>query len=215
MENTRDFGAERFDAKARQGAEVVKELEKRGHKGYYVETAQQALELVLSLIPQGASVGIPGTTTIREIDAIKALANRGNPVIHHWDPSLSPTERDEARFNENNGDVFLTSSNAITEEGVMVNIDGAGNRLAGMSWSRGTRIFVVGMNKLCPDTESALRRVHDVVAPANAARLQLKSPSAATTLHQICRVTLITEQAPVMPVGKESHVILVGESLGY
>ena len=173
---------------------MSKELARRGHVPFYCETAEEALAKVLELIPESASVGIPGTVTIRELGAVDALVARGNRVVHHWDPSFTPQQRDEARFEEMNCDALLVSSNAITKEGVLVNIDGSGNRVAAMCWSRGDRIFVVSMNKVCPDIESE----NGCVSPAS-----------------LCRAVLITEQAPTMPSGKKSYVILVGEPLGY
>ncbi len=205
-------------------ATMAKRLEARGHVPFYAETAEEALQKVLELIPEGASVGVPGTVTIREIGAIEALTARGNKVVHHWNPSATPEELIEARFAENASDVFLVSSNAITKDGVLVNIDGFGNRVAGMCWSRGDRIFVISMNKVCPDVETAIKRVHDCAAPPNQMRLGGKSPCAVTGCHpekgcsgpaSVCRAILITEQAPNMLPGKKSYVILVGEPLGY
>ena len=203
---------------------MSKELARRGHVPFYCETAEEALAKVLELIPEGASVGIPGTVTIRELGAVDALVARGNRVVHHWDPSFTLQQRDEARFEEMNCDALLVSSNAITKEGVLVNIDGSGNRVAAMCWSRGDRIFVVSMNKVCPDIESAIARVRECATPPNALRLGCKTPCAVTGCHakngcvspaSLCRAVLITEQAPTMPSGKKSYVILVGEPLGY
>ena len=188
---------------------MSKELARRGHVPFYCETAEEALAKVLELIPEGASVGIPGTVTIRELGAVDALVARGNRVVHHWDPSFTPQQRDEARFEEMNCDALLVSSNAITKEGVLVNIDGSGN---------------LSMNKVCPDIESAIARVRECATPPNALRLGCKTPCAVTGCHakngcvspaSLCRAVLITEQAPTMPSGKKSYVILVGEPLGY
>ena len=202
---------------------MTKKLELRGHTAFYAENAEEALKKVLELIPEGASVGVPGSVTIREIGAVDALTARGNKVVHHWVPGATATERDEARFEEFNCDALLVSSNAITKDGVLVNIDGSGNRVAAMCWSRGDRIFVISMNKVCPDVESAIKRIRESATPPNALRLKLKSPCASTGCHAqgcvgpncLCRTILITENAPNMPFGKKSYVILVGEPLGY
>ncbi len=218
--NDTPYGHYRAEAYRRMGLALKARLERRGHVAFYVDTAQEAKEKVLELIPPGASVGVPGTATIREIGAIEALEARGNTVVHHWDPQLTAEQRDQARFDENLCDVFLTSSNAITEGGVLVNIDGAGNRLAGMCWSRGDRIFVVGINKLCHDTASAIQRCHNPAAVINAVRFKVESAQGHVATEPldsegICRVTLITELAPTMPIGKKSYVIVVGQALGY
>lgn len=205
-------------------ASMEKHLVRRGHVPFYAATASEALEKVLALIPVGASVGIPGSVTIREIGAVEALQGRGHKVVQHWDPKATAAEKLEARFEEAQCDVFLTSSNAITKDGVLVNIDGSGNRVAAMCWSRGDRIYVVGMNKVCPDVASALARVRDRAAPPNALRLKSKTPCAVMGCHaekgclgpdSLCRAVLIMEQAPTMPDGRKSYVILVGEELGY
>lgn len=139
----------------------------------------------------------------------KHLSRRGHVPFY----AATAAEKLEARFEEAQCDVFLVSSNAITKDGVLVNIDGSGNRVAAMCWSRGDRIYVVGMNKVCPDVESALARVRDRVAPPNAQRLSSSGRSVAP--DSICRAVLIMEQAPTMPDGKKSYVVLVGEELGY
>ena len=173
---------------------MFKGLKQRGHEPFYAETAEEALAKVLELIPAGASVGIPGTVTIRELGAPEALAARGNRVVHHWDPSFTPAQRDDARFEEMQCDALLVSSNAITKDGVLVNIDGSGNRVAAMCWSRGDRIFVISMNKVCPDIESAIARVREQATPPNALRLGCKTPCALTGCHQ-----------PQQPVPRRAH----------
>ncbi|NLO57666.1 MAG: LUD domain-containing protein, partial [Synergistaceae bacterium] len=101
------------------GKTVVKNLASRGFEAVYADTKKEALEEVLKIIPGGASVGIPGSVTIREIGAMEALAERGCPVIHHWDPSLSPEERLQKLQDELLADYFLTSSNAVTQDGML------------------------------------------------------------------------------------------------
>ncbi|MDY3868883.1 MAG: lactate utilization protein [Pyramidobacter sp.] len=224
MKKETPFGAAVKESWRLLAEHMIKKLTVRGHTAFYAETAEKALEKILELIPAGASVGVPGTVTVRELGAIEALQARGSRVVHHWIPGATPDERDEARFAEFDCDALLVSSNAITKDGVMVNIDGSGNRLAAMCWSRGDRIFVVSMNKVCPDVESAVKRVRECATPPNAVRQKMKSPCAVNGCHadggcigpqSLCRTLLITEQAPFMPFGKKSYVILVGEPLGY
>lgn len=226
MSNVSVFSEALLTARRSLGATMIAKLEKRGHTAFYVDTAAEALRKVLELIPAGASVGVPGTVTIRQIGAIEALRERGNKVVHHWGNDgktvRSQEELTEARFAENAADVLLVSTNAITEDGVMVNIDGAGNRVGGMCWSRGDRIFVVGMNKVCPDLNAAIARAHDPAAVVNATRLHSGTPCEKLGCHigcvgpqSICRLILITDQAPQMPYGHKSYVILVGENLGF
>jgi L-lactate utilization protein LutB len=199
---------------------VAAECSKKGFQAVYADSPEEALEKVLSLIPQGTAVGISGSVSVREIGAIEALEKRGNPVVQHWDPSLKTTEEKKARLLEEiSCTVHLTGTNAITQDGMLVNIDGTGNRTAAMSWGPGKIIFVVGINKICPDLETAIRRVRDVATPPNALRLGIDTPCAKTghcmncnSPQRVCRALLILERATM---GRESHVIIVGEPLGY
>lgn len=213
------FNATREEWKKNLGASIVKGLESRGHHACYVKTKEEALKKVIDLISEEDSVGIPGSATIREIGAIEAFEKRGNKVTHHWDPSILPEEKADVLKKELGSDVFLTSSNAITYDGVLVNIDGAGNRLAGMCWTGNRIIYVVSLNKACPDVDSAIRRVRDVATPMNAIRLGIDVPCAKLGYHTgckppktLCRALLILENATM---GRNSQVILVGEDLGY
>ena len=207
-------------AKAREalGQAVVRALEAKGYKATYVPSREAALEEVLKLIPQGVSVGVPGSVTIREIGAMEKLKERGCTVYQHWDTGLSPEENKQARADEVSSDYFLTSTNAITRGGLMVNIDGTGNRLSAMAWGRNTLIFVVGVNKVVSDLNAAIKRSRSSTS-ANSIRLNLDTPCAKTgycvdcdTPSRICRLVLILERA--VP-GRETHVIMVGEDLGF
>ncbi|MBQ3449861.1 MAG: LUD domain-containing protein, partial [Synergistaceae bacterium] len=125
------------------GNDLVKALKRRGFEAEYVPTGEEALKRVLELVPENASVGIPGTVTVRAIGALDALKARGNVIYQHWGP-MTNEERRIARDRENGADVFLTSANAVTREGQIINIDGTGNRVAGMAWGNGLVLFVVG-----------------------------------------------------------------------
>ncbi len=202
------------------GNAMVKNLEKKGYKALYVATADKAKDSVMELIPEGASVGIPGSVTIRELGLLEELEKRGNKVVHHWDPSLAGRERLKRLSDELLCDVFLTSANAITIDGTIVNIDGNGNRVAGMAWAMGKIIYVIGMNKVCPgDVDAAIARVKNFATPPNAMRLNIKTPCASLgycidcdSPERVCRAMLVLERAPS---GRECHVILVGETLGF
>ncbi len=212
------FDAARIKAQGILGQSVVKELQAKGYQSVYTETKEQALEEVLKLIPGGASVGIPGTVTIREIGAMEKLAERGCKIFHHWNPNLTPEERMRMLQDENSADYFLTSANAITRDGKIVNIDGNGNRVSGMAFGRGTLIFVIGMNKVVPNLDEALTRIR-TATPPNVLRLGGNTPCVQTgycvdcdSPARVCRALLILER-PVS--GRKAHVIMVGENLGY
>lgn len=199
------------------GLDAVRALEKRGFSAEYVPTGQDALKRILEIIPQNATVGIPGTVTIRDIGALDALRERGNKIFQHWG-QMSDKERREARFLENTADVFLTSANALTRDGEIINIDGTGNRVAGMSWGNGLVLFVIGINKLAFDLSDGLKRARSATIP-NAIRQNVETAcvKAGHCVNcrddkSMCRAILILER-PVK--GRQYHIIIVGENLGY
>ena len=199
------------------GNDAVKALQRRGFEAEYVATSSEALKRILEIIPENASVGIPGTVTVRDIGALDALKERGNVIYQHWGP-MTPEERREARFKENEADVFLTSANAITRDGEIINIDGTGNRVAGMAWGRGLVLFVVGINKLAFDLTDGIKRAKSATIP-NAIR-QNEQTACVKAGHcvnchdeaNMCRAILILAQAVK---GRKYHVIIIGENLGY
>ena len=201
------------------GNAVVEELKKKGFFALYTDTKEEALEEVLKIIPEGATVGIPGSITIREIGVLDKLKEKGHTVFHHWDTSLSSEEKLKMRKEELVSDIFLTSSNALTFDGMLVNIDASGNRVSGMAWGNNKIIFVVGINKITFNIESAIQRIRDKATPPNAIRLKIDTPCSHTghclncdSPKRLCRALLILERATI---GRESHVIIVGQKLGY
>ncbi len=208
----------RIKANELLGKSVVKELNKKGYEAVYAPTKEEALAEVLKLIPEGAVVGVPGTVTVREIGAMEKLAERGCTIHHHWNPSLSPEERMQTLMDEYCADYFLTSANAITRDGMIVNIDGNGNRVSAMAWGRNVLIFVIGINKVAGSLEEAVNRAR-TATPPNVLRLNGDTPCTQTgycvdcdSPSRVCRALLILERPTN---GRRTHVIMVGESLGY
>ena len=200
------------------GNDVVKALKRRGFEAEYVPTGADALKRVLEIIPADASVGIPGTMTIRDIGAFDALKERGNVIYQHWGGDMNSKETRAARFKENQADVFLTSANALTRDGLIINIDGTGNRVAGMAWGDGLVLFVIGINKLAFNLEDGIQRAKIATIP-NAIRQNVetacvKAGHCVSCLNEdsMCRAILILNQAVK---GRKYHVIVVGENLGY
>lgn len=217
--NQNPFKAAREKRNRILGDSLVKKLTANGFLASYVDTKEEALSEVLGIIPEDASVGIPGSVTIREIGALEKLRERGCTVIHHWDPSLSPEQRLKTLEDELLADFFLTSSNAVTLDGMLVNIDGNGNRVSGMAWGRNTLIFVIGLNKVAGTVDEAISRTRNLATPPNALRLGVETPCSKTghcvdcnSPSRVCRALLILERATG---GRKTHVILVGEDLGY
>ena len=201
------------------GQTIVKAMSAKGFIAEYADTKEQAMDAVLRIIPEGASVGIPGSVTIREIGAFEKLRERGCAIFHHWDPSFTPEQRKQAWKDEAASDYFLTSSNGVTYDGMLVNIDGNGNRVGAMAWADNPIIYVVGVNKASRDIQSALDRIRDHATPPNALRLHVDTPCSKVghcvdcdASTRVCRAVLILER-PTM--GRKTHVIIVGEDLGY
>jgi hypothetical protein len=212
------FEEARGKAREALGHSVVKALKAKGYEATYAPSKEAALEEVLKLIPQGASVGVPGTVTVREIGAMEKLKERGCTIYHHWNPALSPEERSQVLMDEFCADYYLTSANAVTRDGKIVNIDGNGNRVSGMAWGRNTLIFVIGVNKVASDLDAAIVRAR-TATPPNALRLNENTACTKTgycvdcnSPERVCRALLILE----MPCrGRKTHVIMVGEDLGF
>lgn len=202
------------------GMSVCKILEKHGFAAMYVKNKEEALTAAMNLIQEGATVGVPGSVTIREIGLIEALEKRGTKAAVHWDPALKPEDRKARFIEELTSDWFVMSTNAITsDKGVFVNIDGTGNRVGAMSWAPGKLLIILGVNKITPDIASAMARVKNTATPPNVLRLGGKAPCAVVGHcmdcdgeSRVCRIVTMMERAPF---GRECHVIIVGEDLGY
>lgn len=212
-----------FDEARKKGFEVkgkalVEALKKLGYKACYANDKESALSEVLKIIPEKSSVGVPGTVTIREIGAMDKLAERGCTVIHHWDPNFTPEQRKDACMDEYCCDYILTSTNAVTCDGTMVNIDGNGNRVSAMAWGKNVLIFVVGVNKIAANLDEAITMARAATIP-NAIRLHIEPPCVkigrcvnCDSASRVCKAMLILERPTT---GRETHVIVVGEPLGY
>jgi L-lactate utilization protein LutB len=192
-------------------------LEKNGFQTFFVPTKDKALDKVLSFIPSNANVGIGGSATLREINLIEALTARGNTVFEHWS---QPEENVTSIMRKQlNSDVFVASSNAVTEDGKLINIDNAGNRVAAMIFGPKNVILVIGINKIVKDLEEGMRRLKNIAAPMNAKRRGDKTPCATTgictdceTSDRVCRIITIMEKKPSRT---DMTLILVGEELGF
>lgn len=198
---------------------VARALKRNGIEAYVAKDSAEALRKALSLIPKGASVGLGGSRTVVEIGLLDAL-RRGKYVLYdQYKESLSREEAIEIRKKGTQADCFIAGSNAITEDGKIVNVDGMGNRLAGFCYGPQRVIIVVGRNKIVPDLEAALWRVKNVAAVMNAIRFGLNTPCVRTgscsdcdSPQRICNLTLIIEKQKM--VGR-IWVILVNRDLGF
>lgn len=201
----------------KSGPTLVKALEKRQFEAYYCSTAAEAVEKVLSLIPAGDTVSWGGVMTVDELGIKERLYQRGQPLIDR-DTARTPKERMSMLHQSLTCDTFLMSSNAISKNGELVNIDGTGNRVAALCFGPKQVIVVAGMNKVMGDLESAIARARNVAAPANAQRFPVKTPCTATGQCVDCTSTdCICAQMVITRICKPAgriKVVLVGENLG-
>lgn len=197
---------------------VIKNLARRNIEAVYCPTAREAVEKVLEMIPQGSSITWGGSMSIRDIGIPAALADAGKYEVYDRDKAPDRAAATEIYLKAFTCDYYLSSANAITEDGVIVNIDGTGNRVAAITFGPRNVIFIIGMNKLTQDTDSALARARSLAAPVNTARFDIQTPC---KLDGVCHNCLSDDSIcnyihylRHSPKGKHK-VILVGESIGY
>ena len=194
---------------------VIKGLESRNMSGYWAATKEEALEKALSLIPEGASVTMGGAMSAHEIGLVDAL-QKGNYRFIDRD---AIADKRAAMLAAYDADVFLSSANAMTEDGMMVNIDGNANRVSAIAQGPKKVIFIVGMNKICDDLDGAMKRARNVAAPINAQRFGLNTPCTKTGACMDCKSPdTICCQFLITRFSRHAgriHVILVNDSLGF
>lgn len=200
--------------------QIIAELGRKRMAGSFAPTIDQAREEVLKMIPEGSTVYRCGSTSLAEIgfwESVRALP--GVAVIDPYLPELSPEEGLEQRRRGLSADLMISSTNAITLNGVLVNLDGMGNRVAALAFGPKKVILVVGMNKVVPDLDAAFKRVKHHAAPLNNIRYGLPNPCVETGLCSDCRTpTRICNMWSVIEghmVKDRIHVKLVGEPMGY
>ena len=193
---------------------VIKGLQSRNMSGYYAASKEDALKQALELIPEESTISMGGCMSAHEIGLINALES-GN--YHYLDRSKMDSR--EGLLAAYDSDIFLSSANAITNDGIMVNIDGNSNRVSCIAQGPKKVIFIVGMNKVCADLDSAMKRARNVAAPINAQRFDIKTPCKETgkcfdckSPDTICCQFLITRYS--RHIGR-IHVILVNDDLGF
>lgn len=189
----------------KQAAVIIKNLKKRNMDGYYCASCADAVAKAMELIGKDSSVGFGGSMTLKECGLMDALNASDVRLL----------DRSEA----SGADYFLMSTNAITLDGQLVNIDGSGNRVASLIYGPAHVVIIAGMNKVAKDVDSAIERVHTTAAPPNAMRLSMNTPCGVTgvcadclSADCICAHTVITRYSRI---SGRIAVILVGESLGY
>lgn len=197
---------------------LIPKLEMRKFEVYYCDTAKEASDKAVSLIDKCDTVSWGGSKTLAETGIIDRVRREGFSVIDR-DTAKTPEERGEMMRKALLCDTFLTSTNAISSDGILVNIDGMGNRVAAMCFGPKNVIVVAGMNKLCDTVEEAEKRVHDVAAPKNAERFGLTETGCSVgkcsdCLSKECMCSYVVKTRQSKVPGR-IKIILVGESLGF
>lgn len=202
-----------------QAETIIKQLEKRNMKGFYCRHSSDAVTLALSLVQCNQTVAFGGSMTLSEIGLLEKLNCRSDIRFLNRNLAKTTQEAEAIMFQSFQSDCYFMSTNAITTQGELINIDGNGNRVASLIYGPKKIIIIAGMNKVVPTVEDGIRRIHLIAAPTNCNRLNCKTPCYKTGVcsdcHSddcICANTVITRHSRKKD---RIQVILVGEELGY
>lgn len=194
---------------------VIAGINSRNMTGYYAASKEEALKMALELIPEGSTIAMGGCTSAAEIGLVDAVKSGKYNYIDRY----AAQDRRAAELAAFNADVFIGSANAITEDGVMVNIDGNANRVAAYAYGPKKLVLIVGMNKITADVDSAMKRARNIAAPVNAQRFGLSTPCSKTGSCMNCKSPdTICCQFLVTRFSKHPgriHIILVNDNLGF
>jgi len=197
---------------------MIKNFSQRNIEAFYCDDRNQAVSLAMEMMKDGNTVGFGGSETLNEIGILDTIKNSSLTLIDR-NIAKTPEEKKEMYFKNAMADYFLMSSNAVTIDGELINIDGNGNRVACLIHGPEHVILIVGMNKVVTDVDSGVARVRNVASPANAARLGTRTPCGAVghcgncnSPDCMCCQVVITRHS--RHTGR-IKVILVGEELGY
>lgn len=207
---------------------TIKSLEKNGFNVFYAQKSEIARKKILDIIPKSSSVGIGGdSATLRQIGVLEEFSKEGRPVINPFSVEicrlLNSGECDKKQHSRLIKlsllcDYFLTGTNALTQDGKLVNTDSAGNRVAGMIYGPEKVVLVIGTNKIVKDVDEASYRLKNIIAPNHSKMKERRTPCATTgkcsecnSKERICNVTTIIEKSPAQ---REINVVLIDEDLG-
>ena len=200
------------------GARVVAALESRNMEAYYVQTKEEAVKKALELIPKGSSISMGGAASVKECGLYDAVSN-GDYNFYDRDKVETPQEKEEIALKAFSADYFLGSVNAMSEDGVFINIDGNANRVAAYAYGPKHVLLIVGMNKVVKSEEDALHRARNEAAPINAQRFGIDTPCSKNgscfdckSPQCICCQILTTRFSRVKG---RFQIILVNENLGF
>lgn len=209
----------KIEARRRQAQTIIKNLQKRNMERYFAETKEEAVKLIMErFLTPGKSVCYGGSMTLTESGLMEAL-DRSGCVVYDRKAAKTPEETRQMKANMINSDYFLMSTNAITLDGELVNIDGFANRVSFLCYGPESVLILAGMNKVVSSVEDGVRRVRDQASPPNAVRLDKRTPCAVSgrcgdcySEDCICSQIVVTRRSSIKDRIK---VILVAEELGY
>ncbi|MDD4727007.1 MAG: lactate utilization protein [Tissierellia bacterium] len=190
-------------------------FEKKGYKVKCFIDSKSACEEILKDIKLEDTIGIGGSVTVLDMGLYQALSDRGNTVYWHW----KSEDKKESFKKAKDADIYLSSVNAITRDGKIVNMDGTSNRVSSMIYGHRDVYLIIGKNKLCDNYEAAIDRIYNICAPINAKRIKVNTPCASTGVcsdcdspERICCTEVIFHKKPN---GTNMTLYLVDEELGY
>jgi hypothetical protein len=205
----------------KRAEKVIDNLKRRQIKGYYFDSVEEGIEHIARLIPGGSTVGLGGSTTLIQSGLIHRLRELPITLYDRYLEGVPKEEVNRMRLQSLTADVFIASSNAITLEGQLVNVDGIGNRVASMLYGPKKVILLAGVNKIVDSIEEGIAHIHSQTAPINVQRFGVKP---------LCKETGICDEEQCWPpericnkyvvIEGESqkdriYVVLVGERLGF
>lgn len=197
---------------------VIKGFTKRHIEGYYCETIEEARELAMSLVPSGSTASFGGSVTLTETGVLDALRTRKDVTLYDRDKATNPEETKKIFHDALSADYYFMSSNAITTDGELVNIDGNGNRVAALIYGPENVIVIAGMNKIAKNVEEGINRVRNIASPQNCIRLNKNTPCSVNGVCGNCLSDTICDQIVITRASRIPNrikVILVGEELGF
>lgn len=212
MKNVREMRNEAL------GKRVAEALKSRNMDAWYVKTKEEAVRKALELIPEGSTINMGGSASVRESGLTDAISS-GNYVFYDRDKASTPEEKQEIALKAFTCDWYLGSVNAMSEDGVFVNIDGNANRVAAYAFGPKNVLLIVGMNKVVKTEEDAMHRARNEAAPINTQRFGISTPcvkngscSDCKSPDCICCQIMVTRFSRIL---KRFKIILVDENLGF
>ena len=194
---------------------VIKGLESRNMTGYYAANKEEALKKALELIPEGSKITMGGCASAHEIGLVSVIETGNYNFIDRY----KAEDQRAAMLQAYDSDIYISSANAMTEDGILVNIDGNSNRVSAIAFGPKKVVFIIGMNKVCDDLDGAMKRARNVAAPINTNRFELNTPCSKTGACMDCKspdticCQFLTTRFSRHP--GRIHVILVNDNLGF